>query len=110
LQNKIKNVLAVVQKADADEDNLFKQARERMKDLQSKSLLQVVQQSKRLRDAEGKVKEGAKKINEGYAAIHEGMQFIHSPGDNAFETLQHGTEHLVEEHSLTWRHIFIGCH
>ena len=87
LQNKIKNVLAVVQKADADEDNLFKQARERMNDLQSKTSSQVVKQSKRLRDAEGKVKEGAKKIKEGYAAIQKGTQFIHSPGDTAFETL-----------------------
>ena len=87
LQNKIKNVLAVVLKADADEDNLFKQARERMNDLQTKTLSQVVKQSKRLRDAEGKVKEGAKKIKEGYAAIQKGTQFIHSPGDTAFETL-----------------------
>ena len=36
LQTKIKHALAVVHKADADEDNLFKQVRERMKKLQNK--------------------------------------------------------------------------
>ena len=84
LQKKIKNVLAVIHKADADEDNLFKQCRERMKKLQSKALSQGIMQSKRLRDAEGKVKEGVKKIKEGYVAIEEGTQFIHSLGDITF--------------------------
>ena len=68
----------------------FEQARVGMKKLESKAQAHFLTQNKRLRDAKGKINEGAKKLKEGYAAIKEGAQFLQQSGDIAREEVAGG--------------------